>query len=104
MVEQPPRFMFLVPAAMLVIALLHHPYGYYQLLRLVLLVCGGWMTLWSWENRGRGWAIPFGATTLIFNPLLPVHLDRETWALLNIGAAVLFILGAWRLGVQRTSA
>ncbi|WP_352965936.1 DUF6804 family protein [Mesorhizobium sp. M1312] len=45
-------------------------------------------------NQTLGWAL-FGAA-LIFNPFLPIHLPRELWAVLNVGAAALFGFVAYR--------
>ncbi|TIY06804.1 MAG: hypothetical protein E5V18_11660 [Mesorhizobium sp.] len=75
------------------------PYGYYQFLRVVVFFAGiycGVMVRRSGapENQTFVWAL-FGAA-LIFNPFLPIHLPRELWTVLNVGAAALFGFVAYR--------
>jgi hypothetical protein len=78
-------------AALLLWAIGRHPYGYYKLLRWV--VCGtGGFTAWEAANSGKdGWAITFGIVALVFNPVLPVGLDRATWAWVDLAVAILFV-------------
>jgi hypothetical protein len=35
--------------------------------------------------------------TLVFNPVVPVHFERETWAILNVIAAAILGLAGWAL-------
>jgi len=35
-------------------------------------------------------AISFGLLALLFNPIIPVHLTRELWMFIDLGAAALF--------------
>jgi hypothetical protein len=77
----------------------HQPYGYYQLLR--LLICGFSLFLLlnselplrvDWQR----W-VTVGCAVL-YNPILPVRLgDRDIWVVLN----VLTVLWFWILAVRR---
>lgn len=74
------------------------PYGYYQLLRVVVffagIYCGVMVRRSGPENQPLAWALFVAA--LIFNPFIPMHLPRELWAVLNVGAAALFGFVAYR--------
>ena len=35
----------------------------------------------------------YGFVALLFNPLVPVHLDKQTWQPIDIGTGVLFVIG-----------
>lgn len=88
----------LVPAALLLVALLPLPYGYYTFLRLIVT---GWAVFLIWfEYQGRselnGWAIGFALIAALFNPIVPVHLDREVWRIIDFVAAVVFGVYATR--------
>ena len=86
------RLFWLVPAAMLVIALAPWPYAYYRLLRLVVFVCCGLIAYKSYRDRGiTGWLVALVATALLFNPIIPIHLNRAIWAILNLAAAGLLV-------------
>lgn len=86
------RLFWLVPAAMLVIALAPWPYAYYRLLRLVVFVCCGLIAYKSYRDRGiTGWFIALVAAAVLFNPIIPIHLDRAIWSVLNLAAAALLV-------------
>jgi len=86
-----PAALYLIPAIMSVIGLAHLPYGYYQLLRLVITGTAAYL---AWRGFERGdWSIPaiFALVALLFNPLFPVHFEREQWAVVNVGVAALYL-------------
>ena len=69
-----------------------HGYDYYVLLRWV--VCGiGALGAFRAAGFGkRGWAWALGIVALFFNPIIPVHLMRETWGFIDVGAALLLLV------------
>lgn len=87
--ENPHTHLFWLTVALvglLILGLLEMPYGYYQFLRLA--ICG--VTLYSLyaskplqENGLLKWLII--AVAVIYNPILPLHLPKETWMLINVG-------------------
>jgi hypothetical protein len=79
-------------AIILIVALERLPYGYYTLLR--FLVCG--VTAYGaylsvGELNKTGWAWSFGVLAVLFNPFVPIHLNRGAWAVIDIAVA-LFLL------------
>lgn len=55
----------------------------------------GWALFVAWgeyQSAGtvNGWAVAFALVAGLFNPLVPVHLDRATWAFLDLSCAALF--------------
>ena len=87
---RPPLAIAIAPAAMMLIAIAPLPYGYYQLLRLVVAACGIWIAYFAWQDGKGAWALVLGVTVLVFNPLVPIHFDRQTWAVLNVVGALVF--------------
>jgi Na+/proline symporter len=82
---------WVVPIALVLIALVPLPYDYYRILRVI--VCGAAAFLaWSeFQERGliAGWAIGLIAVAVIFNPAVPLRLERETWMVLDVVAAAI---------------
>lgn len=81
-----------VVAGMLVWALAQHPYGYYQLLRVVttaVCVFGIYCAV-SWKKAGWPWV--FGILAVLFNPLVPIRLPRVTWNVIDIAVALFLIV------------
>ncbi|MEX0777839.1 MAG: DUF6804 family protein [Phycisphaeraceae bacterium] len=89
-------------AALCFLALGPQPYNFYRVLRLVVCVSALWCgyRLWAMgEARtlhsafvGVG-LVGFAITALLFNPLLPLHFVRSTWAVLDV------MTGAWFIAV-----
>ncbi len=88
---QPSILLRATVSVMLLLALASFPYSYYILLRWITFGVGVYSASIAYNQSKRGWAIVLAVIALIFNPLLPFHLDRETWAFVDILAAVLFI-------------
>ena len=80
-----------VTAGALLIALGRLPYAYYTLTRFLCCLVAGYGAYLASERRQQPWMWAFGATALLFNPFVPVHLDRATWAVLDVAAAVLML-------------
>lgn len=81
-------------AALSLLAILPLPYGYYVALRPIMWIGGGMVTWNLYRPTKRltllGWA--FLIVALIYNPILPLHLDRWLWFPINLYSAGLF---AW---------
>lgn len=79
------NYIWLIPCIMILIALVDMPYGYYKLLRFI--VCGFCIFLTvqeaKVENQNK-WVWIIGATALLYNPFIPIHLDRDTWQFVNL--------------------
>jgi hypothetical protein len=82
----------IIAAILLFLALGRHPYGYYEILRLV--VCG--VTIYgvyfSAKLKKIGWVFTFGIIAILFNPLIPIYLRRGTWQFIDLAVAVLLLL------------
>lgn len=73
------------------------PYGFYQLLRLVVAGSALYMAYHTFRAKKEGWAWPFIGIAVLFNPILPIHLTREQWFAPNVAAAAIFVWAAlWR--------
>lgn len=79
---------------MCVVALVSLPYGYYTLLRLVVTGCAGFAAYRFWSMpKHQFMSFIFIGVGLLFNPFIPVHLNRSMWAPIDIVVAGIFISG-----------
>ena len=80
-----------IAALMLFGALGDWPYGYYQLLRFVVCGVGGYTAFvaYEWQKLWATWL--FALIAVLFNPLIPIHLPREVWQLIDVTCIFLFI-------------
>lgn len=76
-----------------------NPYGYYILLRWVCCAVFAYLAVEAWERGHQGWVWVLGTTASVYNPILPVHLTREIWSVVNvvtIGIAVVSVFALKR--------
>ena len=76
----------------LLFALGSHPYGYYQFLR--WLVTG--------IQKKNGWAWAYGVTAVLYNPIWPFYLDKDTWGFIDVAAAMMMLVSIFSLKVNRS--
>lgn len=69
---------------MLIIAVANLPYDYYQVLRIVVFGAGLY-SFWFFQATEKiNWAIFFLASAILFNPILPLHLNKGVWVVFDI--------------------
>ena len=98
-------WLWLLPVVLLLLALGPWPYGYYVLLRLVVCcVCAvlAWQQ-WQIEDGASAWVVTMGGIAVLYNPVLPIHLTREIWVMLNplVAVALVMHLTAMRRRARR---
>lgn len=81
----------LIVSVMLIWALDKHLNDYYTLLRWV--TCGSAAYFWyrASELGVVPWQWLFGVITLLFNPIIPVHLSKDAWELIDFIVALIFL-------------
>jgi hypothetical protein len=75
------------------------PYAYFQILRLVVCgtACFGAFAL----KQRQGWLWTMVIIAVLFNPLLPVRLDRGTWQAIDLATGIVFLVSIpllWKSG------
>ena len=84
-------FIRLTAAGLLFWALGTHTYDYYDLLRWVVTPVAAFTAFQLYVGGKRGLAWLLAAVALVFNPLLPIHLGRGTWAPIDLAAGALLL-------------
>ena len=88
-------------AILLLVGLGHHPYGYYTFLRWAVTIAA--VTVTAVVRRSDfEWATwPFVGIAILFNPIAPVYMTRQSWRPIDIVCAIAFVAS---LKVRTTSA
>lgn len=84
----------------LLFALGSHPYSYYQLLRWFTCGVSCYLAYQTSVNKKTIWVWIFVIIAILFNPIAPLYFDRDTWTILNIAAAITFIISIFRLELR----
>jgi hypothetical protein len=108
------NLLWLVPIALLLIALLSLPYYYYQLMRWAICGCSAYLAYQHYKEKGGGFrrvtrseanairfTIIFIVIAIVYNPIEPIHLFREAWIVINIITVVFFLYGWVRSGKNK---
>ena len=61
-----------------------NPYGYYILLRWVCCAVFAYLASQANASKKQDWVWILGVTAAVYNPILPLHLTREIWSVVNI--------------------
>ena len=89
--------LFLIPDALLLLAMADMPSGYYVFMRIVVCLACCIIAYGSYkrDDSVNGSVILFGLMAILFNPIIPVYLhDRDIWIPIDlIGAGALVIKG-----------
>jgi uncharacterized membrane protein len=98
----------IVTVVMLFLALLDLPIGYYTLLRIVVCGVAIYLAFIAKEIKKIHWVWIMGFIGILFNPFIPIHMDKEIWNFVDIIAGFTFIIAllvfigkkkwAWRVG------
>lgn len=77
---------------MLLLCLLHMPYGYYELVRFVSMVAFAVIAYGYYKKKKDVLAVVFGALALLFQPIIKIALGRTIWNIVDVAVAVLLVL------------
>lgn len=74
----------------LILAIFPLPYAYYQFLRIFIFFSAGFVSFKFLEQKLIPWVFVFGTIALIFNPIVPIYLDKSSWVVIDFIFALLF--------------
>ena len=84
--------LFIIPVAMLAIALFDLPYGYYQVMRFVICGCCGYVAYQEYTaSKWQLWVVVFLAIAILYTPFFRIHFTREIWGILNVATMAVLI-------------
>ena len=75
------------------------PYGYYNLLRLVVCGTGIFLAVISYQQKDTKWSWTMGVIAFIFNPIFPMHFGKEIWVGIDIIVAIIFSVSIFKIKV-----
>ena len=94
----------IIAAIMLLLALASWPYGYYQFMRIVVCGTAGYGAYLALQADQHPWLWILGAVAILFNPIVPIHLDRSVWRILDTVSAVVLVMSVRTLSADESDA
>ena len=84
-------FFCIATATLLLFALQDMSYGYYEFLRFIVFGTAGLTAYVSYTYGAKAIAIPAIFAAILFNPISPITMERETWQLFDIVFGIFFL-------------
>lgn len=73
------------------------PYAYFQLLRWVVTIVSIYSAYIAYESKNKTWVFIMGAITVLFNPISPIYLQKETWVILDLVTSILMFISITKI-------
>lgn len=68
------------------------PYGYFTILRFVVCAITTYLAYTAYEKNSESlWVWAFGFIAILFNPLIPIYLQRSQWGPIDLIAGLFLI-------------
>lgn len=68
------------------------PYGFFTLLRFVVFASTAYIAWIAYEQKKEKWVWIFGFLAVLFNPFIPIYLNRELWSIIDFVVGVFMIV------------
>lgn len=79
------NIILVVATAILLLALFDGwQYGFFTILRFVVFATTAYVAWMAYEVQKERWVWIFGFVAVLFNPFFPVHLERDTWVVIDL--------------------
>lgn len=83
-----------IPTILLLIAVGDLDYGYYEILRIIVTIFATVFVYMFKAFENISLMIIMIIVAILFNPILPIHLDKDTWVFLDFISSILFLISA----------
>lgn len=81
-----------IAIAFLLWAYTNQPIGFYTLLRIVICATCAYGAYYAMKFEKTAWTWTMAFIALLFNPIIPIHLKREHWEIIDAIAAIILLL------------
>jgi len=82
----------LVSAVLLIWALSKHKYDYYTILRWVVSATSVYCGTIANKMKNSIWVAMFAPVAILFNPIIPIGLSRNTWSKIDVACAIFLLV------------
>ena len=97
--EYPPTTIPAIVSILMLLAAIpkFFPYSYYTLLRFVVCGTGIYIAIFSFGEEKKIIASLAAFIAILFNPVIPIHLTKEDWVIIDLITAIFFFLTVFLL-------
>ena len=91
----------IVGIVLLLLSLTKLPYGYYTFLRIFITGTGLYSAYNYYTTQNIFWILVFSFIAILFNPIIPIYMERETWGVIDISTSLVFFISIFILKEYR---
>ena len=95
------KFTRILVAILLLLALLKLPIGYYTFLKIFIVIISLILVYKANDLKNQVWFILFLILAIIFNPIIPIYFNKLIWKIIDIFAAIIFLMSLYYLKFER---
>jgi|SRR3990167_10005113 len=77
-----------------------HPYSYFQFLRWATAIASFYLAYSAYNKNKTGWTWTFAIIGILFNPITPFYLERETWQVFNLVVAIIYFISIFKFKIK----
>lgn len=92
----------LLASGMLFYGLSDHPYVSSALMRILICAVAVYCVFLANSERKSFWVLVFAAIFVLFNPVIPIHLNRQMWSVSSIASGSLLLLSLFFVRTKKT--
>jgi hypothetical protein len=78
------------------------PYGFYTFLRITIFFISIYLVITLIKSNLPEFAWAYGFVGLLFNPLIPFHLGRSIWLVVDFATLVFFVYSIFKIHISET--
>ena len=89
-----PKLVLYAAAAIIAAAALPLHYGIYVFIRIIGTITFACLAYESWKQGHELLPWAYGAAAILFNPIIPIHLSKTLWTVIDLAAAAIIFFSA----------
>ncbi len=83
----------ILPSIFLLLAIIDGlPYGFFTLLKLIVFFTNIYLVWLALKSKNLLWIWIYGLIVILFNPIIPIHFERDIWVIIDVFTAFLLII------------
>jgi len=86
------RFLRIIAAIFLFVAIGSYPYSYYIILRIITCGVSVYGIWYAYRVRKFLWLWVFSAIAVFFNPIVPIYLKKDVWIGIDLAVIIVFLI------------
>lgn len=90
-------YIYLGVAALLLLCLLKMPYGFYTLVRFLVMAAFAYLAYWEYKRKNTDRMVVFIVLAILFQPFAKIALGRALWNIVDVAVAIYLLYLSYKV-------